>query len=108
MDFWIDQKSTRRMYIGNVDKEETSKLQMKETRAMKRQKREKTVADMATRGEDSHCEYATSACAPAHDGSSDDESSMSGEFLMTDESDSDEGETVQTVLSFKCNVKRPK
>jgi hypothetical protein len=34
-EFWIDQKTTRNMVIGNIDKEETVKLQKKEKRTSK-------------------------------------------------------------------------
>jgi hypothetical protein len=35
-EFWIDQKTTRNMAIGNIDKDETVKLQKKEKRTSKR------------------------------------------------------------------------
>jgi len=34
-EFWIDQKTTRNMFIENIDKEETVKLQNKEKRTIK-------------------------------------------------------------------------
>ena len=37
-EFWLDQKTVRRMYIGNLDKKETRRLEKKEHRASKRLK----------------------------------------------------------------------
>jgi len=34
-EFWIDHKTTRNMVIGNIDKEETVKLQKKEKKTSK-------------------------------------------------------------------------
>ena len=90
-DFWVDQKNNRKLYIGTVDKEATSKLGMKETRRIKKQKLEETVDGMATSSVESHDIYGNLASALT---SSDNESSISGEFSITDDSDSDEEETV--------------
>lgn len=37
-DFWLDQKTERRMFIGNVDKQATAMIKMKQARKRKRQK----------------------------------------------------------------------
>ena len=90
-DFWVDQKSNGKLCIRTVDKEATSKLRMKETRRIKKQKLEETVDGMGTSRVESHDIYGNSASAPT---SSDNESSISREFSVTDDSDSDEEETV--------------
>jgi hypothetical protein len=49
-DFWIDQKTERRMFIGNVDKQATAMIQIKEARKCKRQKSIEN-SELATRSD---------------------------------------------------------